>query len=82
MSKIFMHGIGYLVGNDYICIWSDNKEGYMAAKVTDQIITGVPISLQMSKAREILNSVVIPRNELYAIRKRENRLSNRKIKGY
>ena len=25
----------------------------------------------MSKAREILNSVVIPRNELYAIRKRE-----------
>lgn len=54
----------------------------MTTNAKDRIITGVPIALQMSKAKEILNSIVIPRNELYAIRKRENRLSNRKIKGY
>ena len=47
-----------------------------------KIITGLPVSLQMSKAREILNSQVIPRSELYSIRKWEYRLSNNKIKGY
>ncbi len=46
------------------------------------IITGLTVSLQMSKAREILNSQVIPRSELYAIRKKEGRLSNSKVKGY
>lgn len=48
----------------------------------EKIITGLTVSLQMSKAREILNSQVIPRSELYAIRKKENRLSTTKIKGY
>mgnify|MGYP003399727136 FL=1 len=47
-----------------------------------KIITGLTVSLQMSKAREILNSQVIPRSELYSIRKRENRLSNNKINGF
>ncbi len=46
------------------------------------IITGLTVSLQMSKAREILNSQVIPRSEVYAIRKKEGRLSNSKVKGY
>lgn len=54
----------------------------MTKSVPEKIITGVTVSLQMSKAREILNSQVIPRSELYAIRKKENRLTNTKTKGY
>ncbi len=41
----------------------------------DKIITGVKIAQQMSRARSILNSQVIPRQELYQIREREGRLS-------
>jgi len=41
----------------------------------DTIITGVTIAEQMSKATIILNSQVIPREELFQIRKREGRLS-------
>ena len=39
------------------------------------LITGIKITQQLSKARTILNSQVIPREELYQIRKREGRLS-------
>lgn len=41
----------------------------------DKLITGVKITQQMSRARNILNSQVIPREELYQIREREGRLS-------
>ena len=41
----------------------------------DKLITGVKIAQQMSRARSILNSQVIPREELYQIREREGRLS-------
>ena len=46
----------------------------------DKIFTGVKIAQQMSKARNILNSQVIPREELYQIREREGRLSQELIK--
>lgn len=39
------------------------------------IITGIKVSQQMSKARIILNSQVIPKEELFQIRKKEGRLS-------
>ena len=41
----------------------------------DKLITGLDIVRQMSKARMILNNQVIPRAELFEIRKREGRLS-------
>lgn len=41
----------------------------------DKLITGVNVSNQMSKARNILNSQVIPREELFQIRKKEGKLS-------
>ncbi len=41
----------------------------------DKLITGVRIAQQMSKARNILNSEVIPKDELNTIREREGRLS-------
>lgn len=41
----------------------------------NKLITGVKIAQQMSRARNILNSQVIPRDELYQIREREGRLS-------
>jgi len=40
------------------------------------LITGIPVAQQMSKARFILNTEVIPREELFQIRKREGRLSS------
>ena len=46
----------------------------------DRLITGVKIAQQMSKARNILNSQVIPREELYQIREREGRLSQELIR--
>jgi len=46
----------------------------------DKLITGVKITQQMSKARNILNSQVIPREELYQIREREGRLSQELIR--
>ena len=39
------------------------------------IITGITVAQQMSKARIILNNQVIPKEELFQIRKREGRLS-------
>ena len=41
----------------------------------EKLITGIKVTQQMSKARIILNSQVIPREELYQIRKKEGRLS-------
>lgn len=42
---------------------------------TRKIITGISVDLQMSKARFILNNEVIPREELFWIRKKENNLT-------
>ena len=42
----------------------------------DTLITGLSITRQMSKARMILNNQVIPRAELFEIRKREGKLSS------
>jgi len=41
----------------------------------EKLITGVKVSQQMSKARNILNSQVIPKEELFQIRKKEGKLS-------
>ncbi len=41
----------------------------------EKIVTGIKIKQQMSKARHILNSQVIPREELFQIRKKEGKLS-------
>ncbi len=40
-----------------------------------KIITGITVAQQMSKARIILNSQVIPREELFQIRKKMGTLS-------
>jgi len=47
----------------------------------EKIITGVQVSRQLSKAKTILHNQVIPKEELYQIRKREGKLStsNRKV---
>lgn len=45
----------------------------------EKLITGVEVATQMSKARNILNSQVIPREELFQIRKKEGRLSRELI---
>tara|TARA_R110001583_G_scaffold25304_7_gene91662 strand:- start:445 stop:612 length:168 start_codon:yes stop_codon:yes gene_type:complete len=41
----------------------------------NKLITGVEVTRQMSKARMILNNQVIPRAELFEIRKRKGNLS-------
>ena len=41
----------------------------------EKLITGVRITQQTSKARNILNSQVIPRDELFQIRKKDGKLS-------
>lgn len=41
----------------------------------EKLITGIKVTRQMSKARNILNSQVIPREELYQIRKKKGKLS-------
>lgn len=41
----------------------------------EYIITGVKVTEQMSKAQNILEKDVIPREELFQERKRNNRLS-------
>ncbi len=41
----------------------------------ERLITGIKVTQQMSKARNILNSQVIPREELFQIRKKEGKLS-------
>ena len=45
----------------------------------DKLITGISVTHQMSKARNILNSQVIPREELFQIRKKEGKLSSELI---
>lgn len=41
----------------------------------DKIFTGVKVSKQLSKARNILNNQVIPKEQLFQIRKKEGKLS-------
>lgn len=41
----------------------------------DKLITGLEVTRQMSKARLILNNQVIPRAELFEIRKKEGKLN-------
>lgn len=41
----------------------------------EKLITGVTVTQQMSKAKNILNSQVIPREELFQIRKEKGKLS-------
>ncbi|MBT0812889.1 hypothetical protein KIH41_16500 [Litoribacter ruber] len=41
----------------------------------DKLITGIEITQQMSRARNILNNQVLPKEELFQIRKKEGRLS-------
>ncbi len=41
----------------------------------EKLITGVKVTQQMSKARNILNNHVIPKEELFQIRKRDGKLS-------
>jgi hypothetical protein len=41
----------------------------------EKLITGVKVTQQMSRARNILNNQVIPKEELYQIRKKEGKLS-------
>jgi hypothetical protein len=45
----------------------------------DKLITGVKVAQQMSKARNILNTQVIPREELFQIRKQNGKLSKELI---
>jgi len=42
----------------------------------EKIITGIRIAQQMSKAKIILNNQVIPREELFQIRKKRGELSS------
>jgi hypothetical protein len=46
----------------------------------EKLITGVKVTQQMSKARDILNSQVIPKEKLFQIRKKEGKLSPELIK--
>jgi hypothetical protein len=41
----------------------------------EKLITGLKVTQQMSKARNILNNQVVPKEELFRIRKREGKLS-------
>ena len=41
----------------------------------EKLITGIKVTQQMSKARNILNNQVLPKEELFNIRKREGKLS-------
>lgn len=43
------------------------------------LITGIKVTLQKSKAKHILNNQVIPREELFQIRKKNGKLSNELI---
>ena len=45
----------------------------------EKLITGVKVTQQMSRARNILNSQVIPKEELFQIRKKEGKLSTELI---
>jgi len=46
----------------------------------EKLITGVKVTQQMSRARNILNSQVIPKEELFQIRKKEGKLSTELIR--
>ena len=46
----------------------------------ENLITGVKVSQQMSKARIILNSQIIPREELFQNKKKEGKLSPKLVK--
>lgn len=48
---------------------------YFRTMSKEKLFNGVEVAQQMSKARIILNSQVIPREELFQIRKREGKLS-------
>lgn len=41
----------------------------------ERILTGIKVTQQLSKARTILNNQIIPREELFQIRKKEGKLS-------
>lgn len=41
----------------------------------EKIITGIKVAQQMSKAKNILNNQVIPKEELFKIRQKEGKLS-------
>jgi hypothetical protein len=41
----------------------------------EKLFTGIKVSKQLSKARNILNNQVIPKEELFQIRKKEGNLS-------
>jgi hypothetical protein len=41
----------------------------------DKLITGIKVTQQMSRARNILNNQVIPKKELFQIRKKEGKPS-------
>ena len=56
--------------NRIICIFVTCKE---------KLITGIKVTQQMSKARNILNNQVIPKEELFQIRKKEGKLSRELI---
>jgi len=45
-----------------------------------KIITGIEISRQKSKAKTILENIVIPRAELFELRKKSGKLSSELIK--
>jgi len=42
----------------------------------EKLITGIKVTQQMSKARIILNNQVIPKEELFQIRKMKGKLSS------
>ncbi|PRZ00823.1 hypothetical protein BY457_10421 [Marinilabilia salmonicolor] len=42
----------------------------------EKLITGIKVTQQMSKARIILNNQVIPKEELFQIRKKKGKLSS------
>jgi hypothetical protein len=44
---------------------------------SDKLMTGIKITQQMSKAKQILHSQVIPREELFHIRQKEDKLSSK-----
>lgn len=41
----------------------------------EKLITGIKVTQQLSRAKIILNTQVIPREELFQIRKKEGKLS-------
>jgi hypothetical protein len=47
----------------------------------EKLITGLEVTRQMSKAQFILNNQVIPRAELYEIRKKEGKLNSQEKGG-